>query len=130
MGRFQRRTEIGVHMATPKSSKGFEILRFLLLSPNYPEVQRTTKATTDWNSWGVILDRVMQTQDHIMLGKRDELLRQDNKSRAFALIEIEVILKVSKYPRRLVIMDFLKALISQFLISDKYWQFLNAKRYK
>lgn len=32
MGRFQRRTEIGVHMATPKSSKGFEILRFLLLS--------------------------------------------------------------------------------------------------
>ena len=49
MGRFQRRTETGVHMATPKSSKGFEILRLLLLSPNYPEVQRTTKATTDWN---------------------------------------------------------------------------------
>ena len=43
MERPQRRTEIRVDMTTPKNPKGCETPGFLLLSPGYPEVQRTTK---------------------------------------------------------------------------------------
>jgi len=47
MERPQRRTEIRVDMTTLKNSKGFETPGFLLLTPSYPEVQRTTKTTTN-----------------------------------------------------------------------------------
>ena len=47
MERPQRRTEIRVDMTTPVNSEGFEIPRFLLLTPSYPEVQRTTKTAAD-----------------------------------------------------------------------------------
>lgn len=41
-----------------------------------------------------------------------------------------MILKMSKYPRRLITMYFFKTLISQPLISDKYWLFLSAEKHK
>lgn len=129
MERPQRRTEIRVHMATKKILK---------------DMKDWSPTPVPWLSWGaendeshhrrelldIILDWVTQMQEKGMLGKRDQLLRQNNKSRPFALIEIEVILNVSKYPRRLVTMHVLKTLISQSLIWEKYWQFRNAKGYK
>lgn len=130
-GETSKENKIGVPMAIPMTSKGLEIPRSLL--------PLTTLRCREWQ-------KTPQTVLLAFQGHFSRLNYADTRTchwgkgtlswgrtiypRAFALIEIEVILKVSEYPRKLVTMHFFKTLISQSLISDKYWLVLIAKRHK